>query len=96
MRTTRIEGRERQKHILEHSVCITLRRIIDVRVVEKFLYAEEYLNEVNTCEFPRLNGHTCLIVIAGFHDFSSSRIDRHTVPEGYTLGWNRGGVNLPG
>lgn len=25
---------------------------------------------------------TCLTVIAGFHDFSSSRIDRQTVPEG--------------
>lgn len=38
---------------------------------------------------------TCFMVIAGFHDFSSSRIDRQTVPEGYTLGWNNGGVNLP-
>jgi hypothetical protein len=37
----------------------------------------------------------CLIVIAGFHDFSSSRIDKQTVPEGYTLGWNNGGLNLP-
>ena len=35
------------------------------------------------------------MVIAGFHDFSSSRIERHTVPDGYTLGWNRGGENLP-
>ena len=38
----------------------------------------------------------CLIVIAGFHDFSSSRIDRQTVPDGYTLGWKSGGLNLPG
>ena len=38
---------------------------------------------------------TCLIVIAGFHDFSSSKIDRQTVPDGYTLGWKSGGVNLP-
>jgi hypothetical protein len=37
----------------------------------------------------------CLIVIAGFHDFSSSRIDRQTVPDGYTLGWKSGGLNLP-
>lgn len=35
------------------------------------------------------------MVIAGFHDFSSSRIDRQTVPDGYTLGWKSGGVNLP-
>jgi hypothetical protein len=33
--------------------------------------------------------------MAGFHDFSSSRIDRHTVPDGYTFGWKSGGVNLP-
>jgi len=24
----------------------------------------------------------CLMVIAGFHDFSSSKIDKHTVPDG--------------
>lgn len=38
---------------------------------------------------------TCLMVMAGFHDFSSSRIERQTVPEGNTFGWNKGGVNLP-
>ena len=38
---------------------------------------------------------TCLIVILGFHDFSSSRMDRQMVPDGYTFGWNRGGSNLP-
>lgn len=58
----------------------------------------------------------CFTVMAGFHDFSSFRMDttdviivslscrarllavansRHTVPEGYTFGWNSGGVNLP-
>lgn len=36
-----------------------------------------------------------MIVMAGFQDFSSSRIERQTVPEGYTFGWNNGGVNLP-
>lgn len=36
-----------------------------------------------------------MIVIAGFQLFSSSKIDRHTVPDGNTLGWNKGGVNLP-
>lgn len=48
----------------------------------------------SSCE-RELIGQTCLIVIAGFHDFSSSRMERQTVPEGYTLGWKRGGVNLP-
>jgi len=33
--------------------------------------------------------------MAGFHPSSSFKIDRHTVPEGYTFGWKRGGVNLP-
>jgi hypothetical protein len=37
----------------------------------------------------------CLMVMAGFHDFSSSRIERQTVPDGYTFGWNNGGENLP-
>lgn len=37
----------------------------------------------------------CLIVMAGLQSFSSSRMDRHTVPEGYTLGWKIGGSNLP-
>lgn len=38
---------------------------------------------------------TCLMVIAGLQSLSSSRMDRHTVPEGYTFGWNNGGSNLP-
>lgn len=37
---------------------------------------------------------TCLTVMAGFQPSSSFKIDKHTVPEGYTLGWNNGGVNL--
>lgn len=37
----------------------------------------------------------CLIVIAGFHPSSSFRIDKQTVPDGYTFGWKRGGTNLP-
>lgn len=36
-----------------------------------------------------------LIVIAGFQPSSSLRMLRQTVPEGYTFGWKRGGVNLP-
>ena len=38
---------------------------------------------------------TCLIVTAGLQSFSSSRRDKHTVPDGYTLGWKIGGSNLP-
>lgn len=33
--------------------------------------------------------------MAGLQSLSSSRIERHTVPDGYTLGWKRGGSNLP-
>lgn len=36
----------------------------------------------------------CFIVIAGRQSFSSSSNDKHTVPEGYTFGWNSGGSNL--
>lgn len=46
--------------------------------------------------FVRKGGEgTCLMVIAGLQSFSSSSSDRHTVPEGYTFGWNSGGSNLP-
>ena len=38
---------------------------------------------------------TCLREIAGFQAFSSFRIDRQMVPDGYTFGWKRGGSNLP-
>ena len=34
----------------------------------------------------------CLTVREAFQSLSSDKIDRQTVPEGYTLGWNRGGV----
>ncbi len=40
-------------------------------------------------------GITCFIVTAGLQSLSSSKIDKHTVPDGYTLGWNMGGSNLP-
>ena len=35
------------------------------------------------------------MVIAGRQPSSSFKMERQTVPEGYTFGWNRGGVNLP-
>ena len=38
----------------------------------------------------------CLTVIAGRHPSSSFKIDKQMVPDGYTLGWNKGGTNLPG
>ena len=38
---------------------------------------------------------TCFIVTAGRQSFSSSNSERHTVPDGYTFGWNNGGSNLP-
>lgn len=37
----------------------------------------------------------CLMVMAGLQASSSFKIDRQTVPEGYTFGWKRGGTNLP-
>jgi hypothetical protein len=36
-----------------------------------------------------------LMLMAGFHDFSSSRMERQIVPLGYTFGWKSGGENLP-
>ena len=36
-----------------------------------------------------------MIVIPGRQSFSALSSDRQMVPEGYTLGWNRGGVNWP-
>ena len=35
------------------------------------------------------------MVTAGLQSLFSSSRERHTVPEGYTFGWNRGGSNLP-
>ena len=32
---------------------------------------------------------------AGLQSFSSSKRDKQTVPDGYTLGWKIGGSNLP-
>jgi hypothetical protein len=37
----------------------------------------------------------CFTVMAGFHPSSSFKIDKHTVPDGYTFGWKSGGTNLP-
>ena len=38
---------------------------------------------------------TCFKVIAGRQPSSSFKIERQIVPDGYTLGWKRGGTNLP-
>ena len=40
-------------------------------------------------------GRTCLMLMPGFHASSSFKMDKHTVPDGYTFGWNSGGTNLP-
>ena len=37
----------------------------------------------------------CLMLMPGFHASSSFKMDKHTVPDGYTFGWNSGGTNLP-
>lgn len=37
---------------------------------------------------------TCLTVMAARQSSSSFRMLRQTVPDGYTFGWNNGGVNL--
>ena len=35
------------------------------------------------------------MVIAGRQPSSSFKIERQTVPDGYTFGWKSGGTNLP-
>lgn len=56
-----------------------------------------YLNRFNTehgwktksreqCDGDVVHVQTCFIVMAGLQSLSSSRIDRHTVPDGYTFG----------
>jgi hypothetical protein len=35
----------------------------------------------------------CLTVMAGFQSSWALVMLKHTVPDGYTFGWNRGGVN---
>ena len=35
---------------------------------------------------------SCLTVSDGFQSLSSLSMERQTVPDGYTLGWNSGGV----
>mmetsp|Transcript_16978 Transcript_16978/g.19299 ORF Transcript_16978/g.19299 Transcript_16978/m.19299 type:complete len:108 (+) Transcript_16978:1033-1356(+) len=43
----------------------------------------------NSC-MPR---RICFKVMEGLQSSSAFRIDKHTVPDGYTLGWNKGGTN---
>lgn len=84
---------------LEHCIRVALRWIVHIWIVQKFLDSKKHLHGWEYgCEARAIvygKRRTCLMVIAGFQDFSSSRIDRHTVPDGYTLGWKRGGANLP-
>lgn len=64
--------------VLEHLICVNLSRVADVGVVEQVLDTKHNLMLVQSLG----DQLTCLIVIAGFQDFSSSRMDRQIVPEG--------------
>ena len=83
--------------ILKHGISITLSRIVHIWVIQEVLNPKQDLtSKLTEAENRRvIRGRACLIVIAGFHDFSSSKMERQTVPDGYTLGWKSGGVNLP-
>jgi len=63
---------------LEHLVGVNLGRVANVGVVEQVLDTEHNLMSA----LDSINKLTCLMVICGFHDFSSSRIERQMVPEG--------------
>ena len=73
-----------ENNVPEHGVRLALRRIIDIRVVEQFLDTQQDLPpQVSAAEIEKkATRHTCLIVIPGFQPFSSSRIDKQTVPDG--------------
>ena len=67
----------------EHGIGLTLSRIVDVRIRKKVLDPKKDLTrDVNKIRMRMNDWRTCLIVIAGFQDFSSSKIDRQTVPDG--------------
>ena len=67
-----------------------------VRFWQKLVYASAWagsliLGSLSKSWIPK---RICLIVMAGLQSFSSSKIERQTVPDGETLGWNSGGTNL--
>ena len=66
---------------------------VGIGVIEKILYTHQNLKvstvTITTRKVVGKRGMgrvTCLIVIAGFHPSSSFRMERQTVPEGYTFG----------
>lgn len=78
----------KQQDPLEHGISLALGRIIYIWIIQQSLDTQNNLEK--SIRISPLETHfripTCLMVIAGFHDFSSSSIDRQTVPEGYTFG----------
>lgn len=71
-------------YALEHGVSFALSRVIDVGIVQKVLNSQKNLIMFVCHSYAEkvVSQRTCLIVIAGFQDFSSSRIDKQTVPDG--------------
>lgn len=63
---------------LVHLVRVNLGGIADVGVVEEVLNTENDLGSASNGE----ENLTCLIEMAGFQDFSSSRMLRQMVPDG--------------
>lgn len=63
---------------------------------ERRVFRKEKTKHWNTVDQTGLQFQvTCLMVMAGLQSLSSSRMERHTVPDGYTFGWKSGGSNLP-
>lgn len=76
------------RDVLERRVRFELRGVIRIRCVEQVLDTEQnlYRHWLSAQRYFRnldkAVRRACLTVIAGRHDFSSFRIDKHTVPEG--------------
>lgn len=74
------------KQVIGFCLC----RVIHIGIVQQILNTQQDLQ----C-YQILHKQTCFIVILGFQSASSFKILRHTVPLGYTLGWNKTGTNRP-
>lgn len=83
-----LQAAAKQQDPLEHGISLALGRIIYIWIIQQSLDTQNNLErsiQISPLETD-FRTPTCLMVIAGFHDFSSSSIDRQTVPEGYTFG----------
>lgn len=79
----------KSKQIIIADICAYFKaHLLFIQVLNVSNYKMNFMDSM-------VNKSTCLIVTAGRQSFSSSKSDKHTVPDGYTLGWNRGGSNLP-